>query len=215
MAEEEVDDYMSAEVLAACASLAGDKKQKKSAISTEGASAPTSKRARREQLTQLMDKTRDTAQQTPLDASNKGFQMLQKFGYTSGGLGKNKSGISEPLAVDKRDKNDVTGIGLTSLARKQQQALFQAKRQQQQVAAQWQADFRSTQRKKHALRDIQRDIGAAERVIYNLDVKYELEEHGLWPLEFQEKIDESSNSDSSESEDILSAKYLILALTHM
>lgn len=215
MAEEEVDDYMSAEVLAACTSVAGEKKQKKSAMSTSDTSAPTSKRAKREQLTQLMDEARDAAQQTPLDASNKGFRMLQKFGYTSGGLGKNNTGISEPLAVEKRDKNDVTGIGLTSLVRKQQQALFQTKRQQQQLAAQWQADFRTTQRARHALRDIQRDIRTAERAIYNLDVKFELEEHSLWPVEYQQtKEEQASNSDSSETEDILSAKYHI-AITMM
>ena len=144
MVEEGEDDYMSAEVLAACSSVASKSNAKKTKISPPPA-PQLSKRAKREQLVQLMDDTRNTAQHTPLDASNKGFQMLQKFGYTSGGLGKDKRGMSEPLVIEKRDKADVTGIGMTSVARRQLQEVFYAKKKQRQIAEQWYSDFHSMQ----------------------------------------------------------------------
>jgi len=47
---------------------------------------------------------------TPINESNKGFQMLVKMGYKKGtGLGKESTGIQEPLAL--LIKEDRSGIG--------------------------------------------------------------------------------------------------------
>ena len=40
--------------------------------------------------------------ETPIDASNRGYQMLRKMGYDGGGLGKDGAGMVEPLATEAR-----------------------------------------------------------------------------------------------------------------
>ena len=48
--------------------------------------------------------------ETPLDASNKGFEMLQKMGYEGGGLGKDEDGMVDPLPTEIRKTRDARGI---------------------------------------------------------------------------------------------------------
>lgn len=60
----------------------------------------------KKQIVEYMDEKREEGMQKSIDSNNKGFQLLQKFGYQSGGLGKDNSGISEPIKIRKREASD-------------------------------------------------------------------------------------------------------------
>ncbi len=67
-------------------------------------SQPLSKK----KVQELMEERTIEGMETAIQSTNKGFKLLQKFGYTEGkgGLGKNNSGIENPLKIVKRENND-------------------------------------------------------------------------------------------------------------
>ena len=90
-------DYMSNDFIKESAPSKGKRKK-----SHESNTQPLSKK----QIVEYMDEKREEGMQKSIDSSNKGFQLLQKFGYQSGGLGKDNSGISEPIKIRKRETAD-------------------------------------------------------------------------------------------------------------
>lgn len=118
-----------------------------------------------------------------LDASNKGFAMLAKMGYTAGaGLGKGGSGRAEPVGVELRVGRG--GFGLETAKRKRSESMIAvtnaARARRVRATADLQLDFQ--QRKRHEYREKQalRDLPAAQLACETLDVEQGLSLSDLW-----------------------------------
>lgn len=101
------DDYMSDEILKLAADIDTKNQKKFKKKSTSAAAAvdnlqPLSKK----RVQELMDEKSVEGMKKAIDSSNKGYQLLQRFGYTEGGLGKNSSGIENPLKITKREQSN-------------------------------------------------------------------------------------------------------------
>ncbi|KAL3310477.1 Angiogenic factor with G patch and FHA domains 1 [Cichlidogyrus casuarinus] len=74
----------------------------------------------------LVEKTNKASVDKPISEDNKGAKLLSKMGWTPGsGLGKNKSGIAEPIRVDQR-KTQYAGLGRDPADRVSQQSSNQS-----------------------------------------------------------------------------------------
>jgi hypothetical protein len=128
---------------------------------------------------------------TPIEESNKGFKLLQKFGFQAGrGLGKEGQGRSEPIPIaisageSKSGKNTVMrheGLGTQAAAERiqiQSRERLQAKDAMQETLR---GDYR--QRTSEVTKS-RRDLGhlyEAEKTIMHFDEIHEVPRHALWP----------------------------------
>jgi hypothetical protein len=61
----------------------------------------------KKRIQELMEEKVEEGMEKAIDSTNKGYQLLQRFGFTEGaGLGKNNSGIENPLKIRKRETTD-------------------------------------------------------------------------------------------------------------
>jgi hypothetical protein len=92
-------DYMSDDFLKAAAEPAPKRRHRGSAVQTQ--------QVGKRKLQEQQEERREEGLQTALSADNKGYQLLQKFGFTEGqGLGRSGTGNKEPIKVQKRENND-------------------------------------------------------------------------------------------------------------
>eukprot|EP00602_Paraphysomonas_sp_CaronLab_P009790 CAMPEP_0185027174 /NCGR_PEP_ID=MMETSP1103-20130426/11954_1 /TAXON_ID=36769 /ORGANISM="Paraphysomonas bandaiensis, Strain Caron Lab Isolate" /LENGTH=203 /DNA_ID=CAMNT_0027561051 /DNA_START=95 /DNA_END=706 /DNA_ORIENTATION=+ len=134
-----------------------------------------------------MDSKRECGLDNALDSKNRGFKLLQKFGYESGGLGKDGGGIEEPLRVEKREKTDRNGLG-REVARVHRR--MQEQRESYEASlADLQAGFIASQRHKQQCKEMLSDIRRCENVIYELDCRQGIKSHNLWPEVERENLE--------------------------
>ena len=138
----------------------------------------------------LMDANRESAQSKALSEDNKGYKLLQKFGYSAsqGGLGKFNSGLAVPLVVEKRDPSERDGLGMGEQKKRKVEAdctkTSLQEKNRETLRRNFESDLISQQRTLHTLNS----LNAARKIIYELDFRAEVFSNILWPSEF---IDES------------------------
>lgn len=111
--EEIRDDYMSdnflklAEEIDKKKSSSSTSKKRRNPNSGDSSHSISSQPLSKKKVQELMEERTAEGMETAIDNTNKGFKLLQKFGYTEGqGLGKNNTGIENPLKIVKRENND-------------------------------------------------------------------------------------------------------------
>jgi hypothetical protein len=131
---------------------------------TASSTAPLSTRA-------LMDTVREQGLSRPLSTSSLGFRLLQRVGgYQAGqGLGKDEQGITEPLAVQRKDKADVLGIGIVAARARRTERLRTHCERHAQLRRHLQQSFCSHLSRKHASEKLAKDVVAVLKVLYELD----------------------------------------------
>jgi Domain of unknown function (DUF4187)/G-patch domain len=150
------------------------------------------------EIGRLMDVNRELTQATAIDETNRGFKLLQKFGYQSsqGGLGKLNTGLAVPLTVEKRDANDRAGLGVTEVKKRKLDKLLAIETiqavEREQIARTFKTELQLQQRATAT----QRNLEAARRSVYELDCRSGITENILWP--------EYTKPDTSLDETIIS-----------
>lgn len=138
----------------------GDSKRKR-------ISSPPSEAAPRS-LASLMQDTAKVGLSTALSANNKGFQLMEKLGYKVGtGLGKDKTGIVEPITLLSRNPKDAAGLGIHEARHKSQEKLQAVLALRESIATAFQAHNVTKFNRAKLLRDIRK----ASKVLYELDLR--------------------------------------------
>lgn len=141
---------------------------------------------KKQKLSSLMEETRESALEKPIDSSNIGFKLLQKAGYQVGeGLGKRRVGIQEPIKIENRNMKDVAGIGVAAAAKRKSEE-HRAKQEHQQVSRESvQREFTKYLKNTHTTGKLKKDLSKILKVIYELDLK-----HGKFSHELSEELHE-------------------------
>ncbi len=113
-----------------------------------------------------MAQAREEGLSEPLDASNRGYQLLAKIGYTGGGLGKQGRGICEPVAVNIR--SDKAGLGMPAAPSMSQTQASAAAKQNERLTRQAQAHTAAVSRA-YMQRKRQQQLMDALTVLEDLD----------------------------------------------
>ncbi|KAI9188886.1 hypothetical protein H9P43_000308 [Blastocladiella emersonii ATCC 22665] len=175
------DDYMSAAFLAD-PSPAGGAAAKPAHQLTYAERRKQALRA--QERTQLSKQEQlAAAQKRKLDESNKGMQLLKKLGFREGGgLGKQGTGIAEPLAVTMRDRR--LGIGVkTAEDLKVEHEMKRAR-----VLEGKQDEFREWRASRFLEQQLEADVRKARKLAFEMDSKAEARDAThLWPLVAQPK----------------------------
>ena len=116
--------------------------------------------------------------ETPLDASNKGFEMLRKMGYDGGGLGRDGAGIEKPLATEARRPRDTQGVGIPQAARRAQLSWEAARRH---VEQRERADFAQHNQRRFSDRACLKAARRARSACRDLDERQGLRWTPIWP----------------------------------
>ena len=130
--------------------------------------------------------------ETPLDASNKGFEMLRKMGYDGGGLGKDGAGMVDPLATETRKPRDTQGVGIPQAARRAQRSWEAARRH---VEQRERADFAQHNQRRFSDRACLKASRRARSACRDLDERKGLRWTPIWPSD--EAHPQRSFSDAS------------------
>ena len=160
---------------------------------------PITSSMKRANVDRLMDDNRESAQLLPISAENKGYKLLEKFGYSAsqGGLGKDNSGLAVPLAVTKRAAEDRAGLGVAEMKKKiiEEKVIVESHRLE--AGVKMIEGFKSDMiLQQQALLSV-RHLNDARKVIYELDFRSGVEDNHLWP---PDKIgDESDDTDSKKT----------------
>lgn len=143
----------------------------------------------------LMDANRESAQLKAIPEDNRGFKLLQKFGYcaSQGGLGKFNSGLAVPLVVEKRDPCERDGLGLGEQKKRKVEAdsakiSFQEKSREC-LRRNFESDLISQQR---AL-STHNSLNSARKIIYELDFRSNVISNVLWPPDLTDESEETSD----------------------
>lgn len=143
----------------------------------------------------------------PIDSGNKGFSMLQKMGFKSGmGLGKNNSGIVEPIPINI--KNNKQGLGLKSKAQVHKKVANKLDELNEN-------DFTAFHSRKSREKKILSDFRKSQRICKELDSKCNKNKpkrSWFWP---DDGLAHSNDSDESsqENEDELNFEEKLEELT--
>jgi Domain of unknown function (DUF4187)/G-patch domain len=139
---------------------------------------------------------------TALSATNKGFALLQKFGYKgTGGLGRDSSGIEAPIAVDMKvgSGKDRSGIGIAEEKKRKLDKFANDMKKICDMRDKMASDFRLRRSYEVEIKKIKRHVFAAEKVIYEYDTKAEVKTSSLWPSDtVNEEDSEGGNDDISD-----------------
>jgi Domain of unknown function (DUF4187)/G-patch domain len=149
------------------------------------------------EIGRLMDVNRELTQATAIDETNRGFKLLQKFGYQSsqGGLGKLNTGLAVPLTVEKRDANDRAGLGVTEVKKRKLNEIVAKETLQEVQRDQIVRTFKTELQLQQRAAATQRNLAAARRSLYELDCRSGIIENTLWP--------EDAKSDTGSDEAII------------
>lgn len=135
------------------------------------------------EIGRLMDINRELTQATAIDESNRGFRLLQKFGYRSsqGGLGKLNGGLAIPLTVEKRDATDRAGLGTTEVKKRKFEELKAKGTLQEMERDQIVRIFKTELQVQQRATATQRNLEGARRSVYELDYRSGITDNILWP----------------------------------
>jgi hypothetical protein len=152
---------------------------------------------KKKSLKELMNENLKIGLSKPIDETNKGFKLLEKFGYQSGGLGKLGAGIIEPVVVaDIGGKKD--GLGVEAMrqqkAKLRNEKMNQRQQNQEKLAQEYRQHLSVKRLLKHKIKIIQ----SCERSIYELDNQNNVAPHELWSKKMTTL---SENDDDSYDED--------------
>jgi hypothetical protein len=103
------DDYMSDEILRLAADIDTNNEKKRRTLRKKSSSSSAAENPpplSKKRVQELMDEKTAEGMEKAIDSSNKGYQLLQRFGYTEGGLGRHNSGIENPLKITKREMSN-------------------------------------------------------------------------------------------------------------
>lgn len=190
---EEIDDYMSISFVAD--DKEGSRKKKQGMIK-DTSNKQQRKKQKRFSQQEHMDTNLKVGLNKPIEASNKGFKLLEKFGFKKeeGGLGKFGTGIQEPLQVRSQLCQPLKlGIGKETSLRLVQARIQEELLKHQQNSASLETNFRHSLKHEQECKLLSRDIAQADKVIEQLDQREDIVRHELWPP--QEK-DETHAHDS-------------------
>ena len=196
MAEEEVD-YMSISFLQDT-EAENNKKKKQRLNPTVATSKQQRKKQRRFSQQEHMDTNLQQGLNKPIESTNKGFKLLEKFGFKKddGGLGKFGTGIVEPITVRTQlGKQTTLGIG-------KERSLLQVKTRfkeqlvkHQESMASLESHFRHSLKYVQKCKELRRDVFQSEKVIEQLDTREGIERHDLWPCLEVEDIDQCTDDE--------------------
>lgn len=134
----------------------------------------------------------------PISKTNKGFSMLQKMGFKSGmGLGKDNSGIVEPIPI--QIKNNKKGLGHQKINLN----LSKSSKGGTETKGLNEKDFTSFLSKKSQEKKIVSDLRKSQRLCQELDLKNnksEPEKVWFWPQDSTEFV-ETENVDCDKKDE--------------
>ena len=191
------DDMTFSDLSATCPSSSSARNQKKHGRIDDTSKTTLSKA----DIGKLMDVTREQAQSTAISQENRGFKLLQKFGYSAsqGGLGKQNSGLSVPLTVEKREASDRAGLGVNEVKKRKREesvAKVDLKDVGRQLVVQ---DFKAAQKSQQRTFTTLKRLTAARKTMLELDFRSGVSSNDLWPLEISDDPDNPDNELSFES----------------
>ncbi|KAJ3665410.1 hypothetical protein Zmor_000906 [Zophobas morio] len=129
------------------------------------AKKPKNSREREEEL-------RQNALNTAISDDNKGFKLLTKMGFKPGeGLGKAKTGITEPIKIEVR--NSKSGIGMENHFKEKIKKKVELKTQD---LAKTLDEFQKSNKMKQMQRYLYKDFVTAQRACEDLDTRKEINE---------------------------------------
>ena len=152
---------------------------KKISIETSSSSKITKKK----EIQKLMDDNRESAQAVAISEDNRGFKLLQKFGYNAsqGGLGKLNTGLVVPITVTKRAAEDRAGLGVFEQKKKKVEEKVLKESIKAKLAENIMKNFKSEMISKQQVLLLTRDLNKASRIIHELDFRSGITENHLWP----------------------------------
>lgn len=147
---------------------------------------------------QVMEEKLIEGVKTSISSENKGFKLLQKYGYTEGGLGKDQKGITDPvpMAIRLGDINR-SGIGLEQEKKRKADKFNE---DMQKVATLRDAmvnDFKARLMYENEVKRARKYVRAVEKVIYEYDLKENIENNHLWPQSVLTEVDPISDDDEA------------------
>jgi hypothetical protein len=204
-AADEVEDYMSLSFLVEDKEVT--KKKKHGTISsTNTNNTNTNKQQRKKQRRfcqqEHMDANLRTGLNKPIEASNKGFKLLEKFGFKKeeGGLGKFGTGIQEPIQV-RSQVGPPTNLGIgkeKSLLQVQDRIKEELVKHQNKIAS-LETNFRHSLKNTQECKQLRRDSIQAEKVIEQLDQRADVARHELWPPQLESDQQDADTANEVES----------------
>ena len=200
--EEEEEDYMSlAFIIDKNEEETKKKKKKRSTCNDNNNNKQERKKQRKIIQQEYMNKTLQQGLNKPIDESNKGFKLLEKFGFKKeeGGLGKLGTGIQEPIkAVPSSSMN--LGIGkekhLIEIQNKRKEKLIKNQKDIKLL----ENNYRKILKYGQECKQIKYDIYQCEKIIEQLDQRNDIIRHELWPLEVLQKEDNEDDVVEYEEE---------------
>jgi hypothetical protein len=193
-------DYMADDYIKAAKAMESNSKSaSKRPIGTEAAVSIPSKR----QVLQVMEEKLIEGVNTTISTESKGFKLLQKFGYTEGGLGKDKSGIANPIPIAVRiGEQNRSGIGLEH-EKKRKTDKFNDDIQKIAVLRESMVnDYQARLTYENEVKRARKYVYGAEKIIYEYDTRENIDKHHLWPRHvLKELTSPGDDEDDDESND--------------
>jgi hypothetical protein len=193
-----VDDYMSISFVVEDKEVSRKKKQ--GTIINNTSNKQQRKKQRRFSQQEHMDTTLKEGLSKPIEASNKGFKLLEKFGFKKeeGGLGKLGKGIQEPIKV-RSQIGQPTNLGIGK-ERSLLQVQTRVKEELVKHSALLETNFRHSLKHVQECKLLSRDVAQAEKVIEQLDQREDVARHELWSLQVEDE--KQDNDDDVDSLDV-------------
>ena len=143
-------------------------------------------------IDKLMDTNRESVQSVSISVENKGYKLLQKFGYSAsqGGLGKSNTGLAVPLIVTKRAADDRAGLGVLEQKRKIVELKVTKETLHVKMREDKVLDFKSEMISQQQILSTMKHLNDARKVIYELDFRSGIDENHLWPPPFDSTSEE-------------------------
>jgi hypothetical protein len=188
----ETDDYMSLSFVVDDKNLTTKKKQAPANINS--GNKQQRKKQRRFNQQEQMDSSLKEGLNQPIECTNKGFKLLEKFGFKKeeGGLGKFGTGIQEPITiVPSLGQKSNLGIGKEKSLLEMHERFREKLAMHQRSMASLQSSFRHSLKYSQESKQLRRDIIQSEKIIEQLDERGSIERHELWPPALKEEINEN------------------------
>ena len=137
------------------------------------------------EIERLMDDNRESVQAIAIPEENRGYKLLQKFGYcpSQGGLGKLSTGLTVPIAISRRAVNNRAGLGVEEQKKKLADEEVKVKKEVVKVREDMIHNFKSGMIHLHHQQTSARHLKSASKVIFELDFRSGVTENNLWPTD--------------------------------
>ena len=174
------------------------------------------KKTTKSESKKLMDESISTGLAQPIPVTNKGYKLLKKFGYERENVGLGKvGGIIEPLSFSKREYDDKSGIGTNELRKRIENDNIEKLKVMERNRENILGNFRTNIQSKVELANSIKLLHTAAKVIYELDSRAGVDQHDLWPIQYQvleSNIELTENAPPDTKE--LKLQYLESTLRH-